>query len=270
MIVFIIACILLLSVTVIIPLYVYYLHSQISKEEFIFEDINFPKEEDIAYFRDIPFNADVFKAYGISIIFNIIDNKSSLIGALLLYWIKLGYISVVEDNSISDFSLKIPSDLFFDNEIEQYLLDILRKASKKNQILEYKEFKSYCTYNYIEIINWFHQTDAYTEELLKADGYIKEEKVVVHKFLNLIKRFDTHKIITKKSSKKAIELIGLKKYLLNYSNISNKSPIEVLMWDNYLIYAQLLGIAKNVDSDFKDLYLDYTKIYDIYRIESNR
>ena len=263
-------CFFILLITVIIPLYSYYLYAQIPKKEIIFEDLNFPHEADIEYCRDIPFDNDIFKAYGIAIHFNIMDNKSNLIGALLLRWIKLGYISIVQDSSVDDFVLKIPADLVFDNEIEQNLLNILKKASKENKILEYREFKSYCNSNYIEIINWFHRVDFWAEELLKTDGYIKEKNVVVHKMFNLINRLDTHKIITKKASKKAIELLGLKKYLLNYSSIYDKSSVEVTLWDNYLIFAQLLGIARSVDKDFKNLYLDYTKIYEIYRFESNR
>lgn len=261
-------CFFILLITVIIPLYSYYLYAQIPKKEIIFEDIHFPKEDDIEYYRDIPFNNDIFKAYGIAINFNIMDNKSNLIGALLLSWIKLGYINIIQDTSYV-FALKIPTDLCFDNEIEQSLLDILKKASNQNNILEYQEFKSYCNSNYIEIINWFHSVDYYAEELLKVDGYIKENSVIVNKLFNLVTRLDTHKILTKESSKKAIELIGLKKYLLNYSNINDKSSIEVTMWDNYLIFAQLFGIAKSVDSDFKYLYLDYTRIYEIYRLQSN-
>lgn len=258
----------ILLITVIIPLYSYYLYVQIPKKEIIFEDINFPKESNIKYHRDIPFNNNIFKAYGIAIHFNILDNKSNLIGALLLRWIKLGYISIVQDSSYV-FALKIPIALCFDNEIEQRLLDILRKVSNQNNILEYKEFKSYCNSNYIEIINWFHSVDYYVEELLKTEGYIKENSVIVHKLFNLITRLDSYKILTKEASQKAIELLGLKKYLLNYSNIDDRSSVEVTMWDNYLIFAQLLGIANNVDSDFKDLYLDYTKIYEIYRLKSN-
>ena len=50
------------------------------------------------------------------------------------------------------------------------------------------------------------------------------------------------------------KLYGLKKYLTEFSKIGEKEPIEVKLWDEYLIYAHLLGIAKEVAKQFKKLY----------------
>ena len=55
-------------------------------------------------------------------------------------------------------------------------------------------------------------------------------------------------------------LIGLKNFLLNYSNIEEKMNIEVQIWENYLIFANLLGIADKVKKQFKKIYPDYNAI----------
>ena len=39
----------------------------------------------------------------------------------------------------------------------------------------------------------------------------------------------------------------------------DKTAIEVKMWREYLIYAQILGMAKEVAKEFKDLYGDKIK-----------
>ena len=39
---------------------------------------------------------------------------------------------------------------------------------------------------------------------------------------------------------------GLKKFLKEFSQISKKEPIEVKLWDQYLMYAQIFGIAEQV------------------------
>ena len=50
------------------------------------------------------------------------------------------------------------------------------------------------------------------------------------------------------------KLYGLKKYLTEFSKIGEKEPIEVKLWDEYLMYAQIFGIAKEVAKQFKKLY----------------
>lgn len=50
------------------------------------------------------------------------------------------------------------------------------------------------------------------------------------------------------------KLYGLKKYLIEFSKIGEKEPIEVKLWDEYLMYAQIFGIAKEVAKQFKKLY----------------
>ena len=52
----------------------------------------------------------------------------------------------------------------------------------------------------------------------------------------------------------ALKIAGLKRYLLEYTLIKEREAIEVTLFEDYLIYAQLIGIAKQVSKEFKDLY----------------
>ena len=54
----------------------------------------------------------------------------------------------------------------------------------------------------------------------------------------------------------ALKLAGLKKYLLDYTLIKDREAIEVEIFEDYLIYAQVLGISKQVSKQFKELYPD--------------
>lgn len=47
-------------------------------------------------------------------------------------------------------------------------------------------------------------------------------------------------------------LKGLQKYLKEYSLIKDRYPIEIALWDRYLVFATLFGIAKKVAKEFKD------------------
>ena len=55
---------------------------------------------------------------------------------------------------------------------------------------------------------------------------------------------------------KALQLAGLKKFLLDYTLIKDKQPLEVKLLEDYLVYAQMMGIAKTVSKQFSDLYPD--------------
>ena len=62
------------------------------------------------------------------------------------------------------------------------------------------------------------------------------------------------KKVTPQLRKEAEELAGLKRYLEDYSLIKEREAIEVHLFEEYLIYAQMMGIAKKVIKQFKDLY----------------
>ncbi|MEG1705422.1 MAG: DUF2207 domain-containing protein [Clostridia bacterium] len=48
------------------------------------------------------------------------------------------------------------------------------------------------------------------------------------------------------------KLQGLKKYLNDYSLIKEKYPIELVLWERYLVFATMFGIAEKVAKEFKE------------------
>ena len=52
----------------------------------------------------------------------------------------------------------------------------------------------------------------------------------------------------------SIQLYGLKKYLEEFSNMDTKEVMEVKLWDEYLMFAYLFGIADKVAKQLKDMY----------------
>lgn len=62
--------------------------------------------------------------------------------------------------------------------------------------------------------------------------------------------------VTPEIRNEAIQIAGLKKYLIDYTLIHEREAIEVSLFEDYLIFAQMLGIAKTVAKQFKELYPD--------------
>ena len=50
------------------------------------------------------------------------------------------------------------------------------------------------------------------------------------------------------------KLYGLKLYLEEFSKINTKEVMEVHLWDEYLMFAYLFGIADKVAKQLKDMY----------------
>lgn len=66
------------------------------------------------------------------------------------------------------------------------------------------------------------------------------------------------------------QLLGLRKYLRDYSLIKEKYPIELILWERYLVFATMFGIADKVAKEFKEELLakgyDEDYIYSYYPI----
>lgn len=63
---------------------------------------------------------------------------------------------------------------------------------------------------------------------------------------------DKYKAVKDEYNKEAKELYGLFKYLQDYSLIKDRYPLEVNLWNKYLVFASLFGIADKVSKEFKE------------------
>lgn len=63
---------------------------------------------------------------------------------------------------------------------------------------------------------------------------------------------DLYKIPTDKYAQDQKEVLGLWKYLKDYSLIKDRYPIELSIWNEYLVFASLFGIADKVAKEFKE------------------
>lgn len=204
-----------------------------------------PKE--VNYFRDIPCDKDLYKAYWISKTYKLTKKDTNLLGAVLLKWIKEGKIEIKKEIKEGIFkkeksSIILKQNLEFELYFEKELYSMLYEASLDG-ILEAKEFKIWAEAHYTELYNWFSKVLDFETEKLEGEG--KLTKLSTNKYQTTDLLFQ-----------EAIQLKGLKKFLEDFSRIYEKNPIEVHMWQEYLIFAQIFGIADKVAKDFKDIYPD--------------
>ena len=212
---------------------------------------------EIEYFRDIPCNGDIFRAYYIGYSYKLLKNRTDILGALLLKWLKDSLITIGKKDVGS--LVKRDSDVIVVNrgkldsitdENEQRLFKMISDASGDG-VLEKKEFENWCDSNYDMIFGWFKDVMDDERYKLESEGLIN---VVDTKYLKFY-IVTTHEA-TPALKQEALELAGFKKFLKDYSLIASREPIEVNLFEDYLIFAQLMGIAKEVSKNFKDVYPD--------------
>lgn len=202
-------------------------------------------------FRDIPCDKNLFKAYFLASVYKLNRKKEDLLGAVLLKWLKDGKIKIVKQTKKKLFKEKeiTAIDLgncTFNTAYEQSLYDMMVVASKDN-LLEEDELKKWCSNNYSKFFRWFD-----TVEKSIRDEYVNSGHITVTETGKVFKTKEY--TLDNYLYEEAVKLAGLKKYLKEFSLIKEKEPIEVMLWEEYLIFAQIFGIAKEVAKQFKNLY----------------
>ena len=228
--------------------------------------------KNVPNFRDIPCNKDIYYANALIYLNNFNYKEANILGAIILKWVKEEKVKFIKKESkilkreqgCIDLTLK-PT---FTDPNEQKLFDIMYTASKDG-ILEPNEFEKWAKNHYSKFFDIFKSFKDNKIESLKAEGHIyartsKEE----------CKRKNVMDDEIYEQSKR---LYGLKKFLVEFSSIDTKETIEVHIWDEYLMFAYLFGIADKVAKQIKNLYpdvieqsnLDYDSIIIINNISTS-
>lgn len=242
-----------------------YLKDLKGKEKYGIAKLKIPSKrlksiKNIDYYRDIPCNNDIYRAFWIATQYGLIKDKSNLMGAVLLKWVKDEKIKIVDmqegiiikrDSYAIDFSNSFQCD----NTIEDNLKKVLIEASK-DWILESNELKKWAKKYYYKITGWYDGIIWKVNHSLEEEGSIVVKKRKLFGFITI----SIKKVVLPNIKEEAEQLLGLKKYLLDYSMIGQREVIETKLWKEYLVYAQLLGIADKVEKQFKKIYPTYESI----------
>lgn len=70
--------------------------------------------------------------------------------------------------------------------------------------------------------------------------------------ISILYFYATLTVVREEYKEDAKQILGLKKYLKEYSLIKERYPIEIALWDQYLVFATLFGIAEQVTKEIKE------------------
>ncbi len=210
-----------------------------------------PKE--VPYWREIPCYKKINYAFWICDEFYLVNNDTlikGIIGAYLLKWFKKDTIKIINDNN--KYLIDVSNGLESSDSTEKTIYYIITKAAGDNKILEPKEFKKWAKTNYDTIYNLGNVVNSYIINYLTIKGYL------VRKSSNTAFDFEIKDSI----KEEAVRTKGLIKFLNDFSLIREKEHIDVKLWDEYLIFAELFGIADKVREEFKKLYPNMQDVND--------
>lgn len=254
----IIVVLLILFFSFIIIMTIGFANSRVSTFDFGKTGNKVPK--DVPLYRDIPCRGDIFRTYFVANSYKLLKKKTDFLGAIFLKWLKENRISVEKQEvgkifKKEDTCIILKNEKPFLNEHEESLYKMIEEASK-DEILQEKEFEKWCSSNYSKILNWFDKVLDSERDLLISEGTIEMQEVPVMKVFKKKKY-----VVNAFLMEEAKQLAGLKNFLEEFTLIKEREPIEVNLFEDYLIFAQILGIAKKVASQFKKLYPEIIENY---------
>ena len=203
-------------------------------------------------FRDIPCNKDIYYANTLTKLNNEIFTgykETNIFGAIILKWVKENKVKFINQTkgvfNKETSSIDLTLNPTFDNVLEKELFDIMHEASADG-ILETKELEKWCNKNYSKFFNLFERINTVEIHKLKNDNHIynRTDK-------NECKKKNVMDDTIYEDSTK---LYGLKKFLDEFSKIDTREVLEVHIWDEYLMFAYIFGIADKVAKQLKNLY----------------
>ncbi|HIW21543.1 MAG TPA: DUF2207 domain-containing protein [Candidatus Dorea intestinavium] len=217
-----------------------------------------PKEKEVDYFRDIPANRDPFLFYYIVKKRNLANRtsyESGILAAMLLSWVRDKKIAFSTQRQQGMFKSKervafhfINNNPTFRTPMETKLYSYFKAAAGNNQILENEEFERWCKKNYTKIDDWFSSIEGQVEAMMTNNGYMEGVRIKNKPKL----------IYTPKYREEILHSMGFKKFIKEFSRLGEKQVKEVVLWEDYLIFASVLGMADNVEKEIGRLYPGFT------------
>lgn len=195
----------------------------------------------LTWYRDLPYQGNLQRAN------QILDfcryrgrNTKNYISSCVLRLVSVGALRVqprLDGSGKSDIAI---GDLqrvrgLADTHQLRLLYDIFRQAAGDDGILQPKELKK-----------WMRR---HREELVAFMSEATRQKT----FKECRQELD-----------EARKVLGLKQFLKDFTLANERHANEVALWKDYLVYAELFGIAKQVRRDMQRLNPDYLKMDDIF------
>ena len=219
------------------------------------------KLSDVGWCRDIPFKGNVLESDYVLGQLGEDKQKNTIAGAMILRMIWDGVLLVGKDQKdrieISFNESKIP-DTYSDSQKDLFYM--MKDASGSDSILQYNEFSKWSAKHTTRVNNWVNKVKSEGKAQLGSEAYLSGGK------------------FTESGQAEARKVVGFRKFLEDFTIIGERASQEVALWNDYLVFAALYGIADKVAKELKDInpqafeqmmVYDYPTMTDVVRLTRN-
>ena len=212
------------------------------------------KPSEVPWSREIPFDADLeASAYTLAKLGESSGGSGdTLAAALILRMIYRGELSVAKDSrerveisfsaagsGAAGASADGPADVSGSaDQAAEELREMMLKASGADKVLQHNEFSRWAKRHAHEVAGWSSRALVFGRNSLRDQKYIYGSAY------------------TPAGQSEARKLLGLKKFLQDFTLMGEKDTIEVILWQDYMVYGALFGIADKVAEQLRDINPD--------------
>ena len=195
------------------------------------------KIRNIPWSREIPFGGDILASHHVLRELGRGSENSNVASAYILRMIQAGALTVRKDMENEG---KV--EIVFEDETKigdwdtaaKELWSMMIEASGEDKVLQYTEFGFWSKEHKKRVANWVNK--------MKAEGKRNYEKVAIF-----------NKLQTPQGQAETVKMLGLKKFLTEFTLIGERTSGEAVLWQDYLVFAALLGIADKVAKELQDI-----------------
>lgn len=235
----------------------------LKRGHFLPKGMKLPKYKETDYYRQLPLEGDERACLGV---LSGVENVplKNVLSAYFLKWIRAGAVQVGREQSKGflrqkeEAVLRLDFSKKFEEPQEEGLFLILKKASGSDQTLQEKEFRKWSKQHYTELENWWDEEKNKAEQRFLELGGLEFQEGRF--FFGLLK--SRKKVFTMSGLSMLEQVWGFKRYLDDFSLIEERQSVEVTLWEEYLVFAAIFGIAEKVFKELKKLYPNFDQDLD--------
>ena len=205
----------------------------------------------VDWYRDIPMDGDLQMADYVLRRLGERGSANNLPLAEILRMIYRGNLAVTSElNGPVNISFARRDGL---SEVSKEFYSMLKEASGSDNILQDKEFSGWASSHQSRVYQWSETSRTNGLAKFRAQRYLRNEK------------------FSSEGQAEARKLMGLRKFLNEFTLLNQHETIEANLWKEYMVYAALFGIADKVAKQLKDIdpkFFEKTFSYD-YRTFSS-
>jgi uncharacterized membrane protein YgcG len=197
------------------------------------------KESEVTWYRDVPMDGDLIAAdYALSRLGED-RKKNALASAEILRMIYQGYLDVRKDPS-GKIEIVFADNKYGKGEMDSIASDLwsmMLEASGDDRVLQDKEFSTWSNKNKKRLYSWTEKMTLMGKKRFRDNGWMQT-------------------VSTKTTPEGQLEvqhLVGFRKFLEDFTLTGQRETIEVHLWQDYLVYGALLGIADKVAKQLQDI-----------------